>query len=128
MPLYRCMVPSARVPMPCRQAIAQAITKAHCDATGAPAIFVHVFFFDSPGNDDAPVLVNGSIRAGRNAEQKSQIATQVKAAFAQLAGVPAEQTIVQLNDVPASWLMEGGRIMPEPGEEDAWLAAGDRTA
>jgi phenylpyruvate tautomerase PptA (4-oxalocrotonate tautomerase family) len=120
------MVPTARVSMQCRQAIAQAITKAHCDATGAPAIFVHVFFFDSPGNDASPVLVNGSIRAGRNAQQKSQIETQVKAAFAQHAGVPAQQTIVQLNDVPASWLMEGGRIMPGPGEEEAWLAAGKK--
>jgi hypothetical protein len=31
---------------------------------------------------------------------------------------------VDLTDVPASWLMEGGRIMPEPGEEADWLAAG----
>lgn len=29
---------------------------------------------------------------------------------------------VDLTDVPASWLMEGGRIVPEPGEEAAWLA------
>ena len=26
-------------------------------------------------------------------------------------------------DVPAKWAMEGGDIMPEPGEEDAWFAA-----
>jgi len=126
MPLYRCMVPSARVSMACRQSIAQAITAAHCDVTGAPAIFVHVFFFDMSGNDASPVLVTGSIRAGRSAQQKAQIETRVQAAFEQLAGVPAQQTIVQLNDVPASWLMEGGRIMPEPGEEEAWLATGEK--
>ena len=28
-----------------------------------------------------------------------------------------------LGRLPASWLMEGGRIMPEPGEEADWLAA-----
>jgi phenylpyruvate tautomerase PptA (4-oxalocrotonate tautomerase family) len=109
--------------MECRQSIARAITAAHCDATGAPPKFVHVFFIDTPGDQDAAILVSGSIRAGRTAEQKRQIEERVKAAFEQLAGVVPARTQVQLTDVPASWLMEGGRIMPEPGEEAAWLAA-----
>lgn len=25
-------------------------------------------------------------------------------------------------DVPARWVMEGGEVLPEPGEEEAWLA------
>jgi hypothetical protein len=29
--------------------------------------------------------------------------------------------IVALVDVPARWVMEGGAIMPEPGQEAAWL-------
>lgn len=124
MPLYRCLVPSRSVPMESRQSIARAITAAHCDATGAPANFVHVFFIDTPGDDQAALLVSGSIRAGRTEEQKRQIETRVKAAFEQLAGVATTRTTVQLTDVPASWLMEGGRIMPEPGEEADWLAAG----
>jgi phenylpyruvate tautomerase PptA (4-oxalocrotonate tautomerase family) len=106
-----------------RQAIARAITAAHCDATGAPPEFVHVFFIDMADSDDAPILVSGSIRAGRTVEQKQRIATDVQAAFERLAGVPAARTRVDLTDVPASWLMEGGRIMPEPGEEADWLAA-----
>jgi phenylpyruvate tautomerase PptA (4-oxalocrotonate tautomerase family) len=124
LPLYRCLVPSRSVRMESRQAIARAITAAHCDATGAPAKFVHVFFFDMPESDSLTVLVNGSIRAGRTDEQKQRIVAGVQAAFVQLAGVPAARTRVDLTDVPASWLMEGGRIMPEPGDEAAWLAAG----
>lgn len=122
MPLYRCVVPSRAVPMDRRQAIARAVTAAHCDATGAPPQFVHVFFVDMPDSDEAPVLVSGSIRAGRTAEQKAQITIQVQAAFERLAGVPRDRVMVDLTDVPASWLMEGGRIMPEPGEEAEWLA------
>ena len=30
---------------------------------------------------------------------------------------------VKIFDTPAHWAMEGGEIMPEPGEEAAWLAA-----
>ena len=26
-------------------------------------------------------------------------------------------------DIPASWVMEGGDLLPEPGEEEAWLRA-----
>jgi len=124
MPLYRCLVPSRSVRLESRQAIARAITAVHCDATGAPPKFVHVFFIDMPDSDDAMVLVNGSIRAGRTAEQKQRIITGVQTAFEQLAGMPSARTRVDLTDVPASWLMEGGRIMPEPGEEADWLAAG----
>ena len=25
-------------------------------------------------------------------------------------------------DVPSKWIMEGGELLPEPGEEAAWLA------
>lgn len=124
MPLYRCLVPSRSVPLERRQAIARAITAAHCDATGAPAQFVHVFFIEMADSDDAPILVSGSIRAGRTDEQKQRIATAVQEAFERLAGVPGARIRVDLTDVPASWLMEGGRIMPEPGEEADWLAAG----
>ena len=121
MPLYRCVVPSRAVPMDRRQEIARAVTTAHCDATGAPPQFVHVFFIDLPDSDEAPVMVSGSIRAGRSEAQKQQITTDVQAAFERLAGVPRARTRVDLTDVPASWLMEGGRLMPEPGEEAEWM-------
>jgi phenylpyruvate tautomerase PptA (4-oxalocrotonate tautomerase family) len=123
MPLYRCVVPSRSVRLESRQAIARAITAAHCDATGAPPQFVHVFFTDIPETGDTTILVNGSIRAGRTDKQKQRIVTGVQAAFERLADVPSARTTVHLTDVPASWLMEGGRIMPEPGEEADWLAA-----
>jgi len=34
---------------------------------------------------------------------------------------------VQLLEVPAAWVMEGGAVMPEPGEEAAWLARHGQT-
>jgi hypothetical protein len=29
-------------------------------------------------------------------------------------------------DVPARWVMEGGALLPEPGDESAWLAKQSR--
>jgi phenylpyruvate tautomerase PptA (4-oxalocrotonate tautomerase family) len=38
---------------------------------------------------------------------------------------PVKQVPVIVRDVPAKYIFEGGRIMPEPGQEAAWLAAGE---
>jgi hypothetical protein len=39
-----------------------------------------------------------------------------------LAGVPAERILVVFESSPASFAVEGGRVLPEPGEEQAWIA------
>jgi hypothetical protein len=30
---------------------------------------------------------------------------------------------VSIMDIPARFIVEGGRVLPEPGAEDAWLKA-----
>jgi hypothetical protein len=68
----------------------------------------------------AGVSVVGSIRAGRSAALKAEMQAAMAQAVAKSIGVDAVR--VTLIDVPASWVMEGGAVMPEPGEEAAWLA------
>jgi hypothetical protein len=29
---------------------------------------------------------------------------------------------MRTSGTPASWILEGGRVLPEPGEEDDWVA------
>ena len=65
----------------------------------------------------------GSIRAGRNEEQKTQIIDEMRQAIHEHAGLALDDINVVIRDTPASWVMEGGDIMPEPGEEEAWFAA-----
>ena len=43
-------------------------------------------------------------------------------AMAKTVGIEASDVGVTTADVPASWVMEGGALLPEPGEEEAWLA------
>ena len=38
-------------------------------------------------------------------------------------GIPAERVLVIIENSPAHFAMEGGRVLPNPGEEAAWLAA-----
>jgi len=35
-------------------------------------------------------------------------------------GVGVEQVAVATGDTEAKWVMEGGHMIPEPGEEEAW--------
>ena len=126
MPLYICNSRSGTLDSAAKSSIANAITDIHCRVTGAPAIFVHAMFFEEDARfplDDKALFVRGTIRKGRNDAQKAEIASAIEASLAQHGGVPLEDTSAQIRETPASWVLEGGEIMPEPGEEDAWFAA-----
>lgn len=126
MPLYICNGAAGALDASAREEIANAITDIHCTVTGAPALFVHVVFFeDSPAFPlgDRTLFVRGTIRKGRSDAQKSQIAEAIQSALAEHGGIDAGQAGAEIRETPASWVLEGGEIMPEPGEEADWFAA-----
>ena len=118
MPVYHCTLPEAALDDAKRERIARDITRIHCEATGAPPLFVHVLFADG----QAGASVVGSIRAGRSADLKAEMAAELTAAVAKALGVERAEVRVVLLEVPARWVMEGGAVMPEPGDEAEWLA------
>ena len=124
MPLYRCTTAAGALDDAQRAAIARAITTIHCDVTQAPPTFVHVQFLhraQAPG--EAPVTLHGGLRAGRQQELADTIVARCVEAVAGIARVPVGAVAMRTSTTPASWILEGGRVMPEPGEEAAWLAA-----
>ncbi len=123
MPLYMCSSPKNLIAEECKSAIAQELTHIHCDVTGAPSSFVHVFFVTPEEGSDQAVNLFGSIRGGRTDDQKTEITSRMSDAVARLAGLDPASVSMGTVDVPAKWAMEGGDIMPEPGEEAAWFAA-----
>ena len=126
MPLYICNSKAGAVPAEAKAKIAADVTRIHCDVTDAPAKFVHVFFFENAPNPplgDTAAMIYGQIRHGRTDEQKAQICKEMEESLQQHTGQSADALHVFACDTPASWVMEGGDILPEPGEEEAWLAA-----
>ena len=125
MPLYRFGVAEASTSEAQRAHLAREVVRIHCGVTGAPPSFVHAFFSEVPAAEmpeGKSVFVVASIRAGRSAEQKEKIASDLTRSLAStLEREPAEIGMV-IADVPSSWNMEGGEVLPEPGEEAAWLA------
>ena len=126
MPLYIVNSKPGSVAQAAKEKIAADITRIHCDVTDAPAKFVHVFFFEDgpmPPLGDKHAMVYGQIRHGRTDAQKAQICTEMKASVVGHCGLSADDVHAFTTDTPASWVMEGGDVLPEPGEEEAWLAA-----
>ena len=117
MPVYT-VTTRTPVPQERRDALATAITNVHCDLTGAPAIFVQVLYAHElplrPGIE-AHLLAN--TRAGRTDEVNATLKQQMTEALVAHLDIAAHQTSITLLEIPARWIMEGGDVLPEPGEE-----------
>lgn len=124
MPLYRCAVTTGLTTETHRARIAEEIVRIHCSVTGAPPSFVHAFFSEEPPEKmgDKSAFVLGSIRWGRTDDQKARIVSELTDALCEVLGLEPAQTEVVTVDVPSKWNMEGGELLPEPGEEAEWLA------
>lgn len=123
MPLYNLACRDA-LDVEARRNVAQTVTAVHCRVTGAPAEFVNVVFVDGyPLPAPQTVSLLGGVRTGGN--RTAEIVDELRAALqAEIAGAlqQAEDTVgISLIGVPSNWIVEGGEIMPEPGEETAWL-------
>lgn len=128
MPLYQCFAPEGTLDADQRTDIAEAITDIHCSLTTAPPTFVHVQFHDrSQTEGETPVVLSGGLRAGRPASVTTGLVEQISAAVSEIGGIPPDQISMSTVETPASWILEGGRVLPEPGEEEAWVQAAAHT-
>ena len=123
MPEYRCNTPAGILSQDQRNQLAKAFTDVHCNLTGAPRKFVQVLFFDTPPGASSgyptPYFIDGGNRAGRPPETKQAIMDGLTQALSDVGGLPRASIGVKITERPASWSMEGGQILPEPGQEGA---------
>lgn len=130
MPVYRCLMPKGALSYEQRERIAVAFTDVHCDNSAAPRNFVQVLFMETDGSGevrdthgrgmlryDTEFFVAGGNRAGRSPEMIERIRKGIVERLTQIAGVPETAVSAQISEAPASWTMEAGKILPDPGEE-----------
>ena len=130
MPIYQCAHQHGLLTDDMKPKIASAITDAHVEATGAPPVFVHVFFNEMPpgiaysaGEPDAKVTgITGQIRQGRTLEQKQKLIKQIVASWTEITGQSPKQVIAGLTEIDSDISMEYGLILPKPGDEPEWFA------
>jgi phenylpyruvate tautomerase PptA (4-oxalocrotonate tautomerase family) len=132
MPTYLCTIAENQLSQNQKAAIAQAVTRIHCEVAGAPSYFAQVIFQEvKPGDhfiggaplDHQTLFVYGTIRAGRTPEIKRALLQKLTAALAEAAGLPPTQVWIYIADLEARQIVEFGQLLPDPGSEAAWTAA-----
>jgi phenylpyruvate tautomerase PptA (4-oxalocrotonate tautomerase family) len=129
MPTYVCSVPNGKLSNTQKQEIATSITKRHCEATGAPAFFVQVLieeegtskrFIGGQATTDY-IWIRVDMRAGRSDEQREQLMLTIVRDVSRISGIPAENVWVNLCNLAPNDMVEYGRVLPKPGEEQHWF-------
>jgi phenylpyruvate tautomerase PptA (4-oxalocrotonate tautomerase family) len=129
MPVYTCTTTTATLTADVKGALAQEISRIHAEINHVPTTYVNVVFHELPaggiytdGVPANPVLVNGWVRSGHPADKTTRLATEIAAAVSRIANVEPDRVMMVLQNSPASGAVEGGRVLPEPGQEQAWIA------
>jgi phenylpyruvate tautomerase PptA (4-oxalocrotonate tautomerase family) len=129
MPIYTCTTTEGTLTSDVKVALAGEVARIHSAINHVPSTYVNVVFHELPtdaiytdGRPAAPVLVSGWVRAGHPDAEITRLATEIALAITRLAGVPPERVLVVFQSSPASFAVEGGRVLPEPGREQAWIS------
>jgi phenylpyruvate tautomerase PptA (4-oxalocrotonate tautomerase family) len=130
MPMYTV---SSKAPLSLEQRlkVASLVTTVHCELTGAPPSFVNVIFSHGvPLKGNLSCHVFSFVRKGRPVALNNRLVKDLADKIAAILCVSESLIGVELCEVPASWIMEGGDILPEPGEEAncAWLEAANQAS
>jgi len=67
--------------------------------------------------------VRADIRSGRTKEQKEKILTRILREVSEILDILEQNVWVSVSDIQASGVLEFGHILPEPGNEEQWLAS-----
>jgi phenylpyruvate tautomerase PptA (4-oxalocrotonate tautomerase family) len=132
MPSYYCISPAGFLDQSKKAAIAKEITRIHNSVTGAASFFAQVIFREiEKGNhfmggnllSGDQIFVHGFIRSGRSVPDRQRVVTELSASLSKLSGLPKRRVWVYVMEIPARQMAEYGHVLPEPGDEAAWLAA-----
>lgn len=129
MPIYTCTTSESTLTGTTKATLATEIARIHSEINHVPSTYVNVVFHELPadnvytdGKPASPVLVSGWIREGHPKAETTRLATEIASCVTRITEIPAERVLVVFETSPASFAIEGGRVLPEPGQEKAWLA------
>ncbi|WBB59696.1 tautomerase family protein [Streptomyces sp. WMMC500] len=128
MPTYTCTAAQGSLTSEVKALLAAEITRIHVDINHVPPAYVNVVFSELPadsvfagGEPATPLILTGWVRRGHPQEEATRLARGLSSALVRISGMDESQTMVVLQDGPARSAVEGGRVLPEPGEEEEWL-------
>jgi phenylpyruvate tautomerase PptA (4-oxalocrotonate tautomerase family) len=131
MPTYVCVVKAGLLNDQQKQRIASAITRLHSETTGAPTWLVQVVIDENEQRQrylngtpaDHQIWIRADIRAGRTSEQRQRLMLGIVQAISEISGVEESAIWVYLCNLAPDDMVEYGRVLPLPGQEQAWFEA-----
>ena len=121
MPLYSLTSPK-NLSSATKQKLVDLFTDAHCSIMVAPEQFVHVVFFEGiPIMQNKRLYIHANVRLGRSQGQIDKVCEAFTTGCAKILQVQEEDIHINLMEIDGKWAMEGGFVMPSPGEEDEWM-------
>ena len=132
MPVYMVYISAGRLSTEAKGEVARAITNAHRDLTGTQHFLAQISFQEQPignvflggvqqGGD--LILIHGHHRLGRAVELKHRLAAKIVDDVAKVANVEKRHIWLYIDEMPANQMIEYGRFLPEPGQENEWFNA-----
>ncbi|MDT5323052.1 MAG: hypothetical protein QOF25_204 [Mycobacterium sp.] len=129
MQIYSCTANDATLTGDKKTELARDIATIHSSINHVPSTYVNVIFHELPtdnvytdGAPASPIIVTGWVRQGHPDADATRLATEIAAGVTRITGVDAERVLVVMQNGPARFAVEGGRVLPEPGHEQAWIA------
>lgn len=131
MPVYTCTFAEGTLTRDAKSKLAAEVTRIHSDVNRVPSTYVSVVFQElatdhvyTDGQKARPLIINGWVRTGHPDQETSRLVAEIAEAATRVTGIPADRVLVFIQNSPARFAIEGGRVLPEPGQEQAWLAEG----
>ena len=135
MPIYTCTTVDGALTAEAKAALAGEISRIHSEINHVPSTYVNVVFPGLPadsvytdGVPASPLLISGWVRSGHPEADTTRLAIETAAAATRVTGMPPDRILVVFQSSPAHFAVEGGRVLPAPGEERAWIEAGEALA
>ncbi|MGX1548110.1 tautomerase family protein [Streptomyces adustus] len=129
MPIYTCTTTKGTLTSAVKARLAAEITRIHAAVNHVPPAYVNVVFSElltdsvfAGGQPAAPLILTGWARRGHPQDEATRLGPELSSALARIWGLGEDRTMVVLQDGPARSAVEGGRVLPEPGEEKEWLS------
>ncbi|XYD11980.1 tautomerase family protein (plasmid) [Methylobacterium sp. NMS12] len=115
-----------------RAKLVESVTDIHHVEAIAPRYFVQVVFYKVEpglifiGGEAAShdhVWVRADIRSGRTKDQKAKMLRRIMREASEILGISDQDVWVYISNIPAQGVLEFGNVLPEPGDEEQWLAS-----
>jgi phenylpyruvate tautomerase PptA (4-oxalocrotonate tautomerase family) len=124
MPLYTAVTEDGFVSEEKKATIAKEITRIHTTVMKVPSNFVRVVFLSYPngsgyaaGKTAPTAALNCVLRSGHTDAEKTEMLQQLWSMFQDLTGIPTDQLVISLQEIPSSNAMEMGQIMQAVGHK-----------